>query len=87
MRLTTRLHNLILRAVREAKTYDPVTALGYIEDEITKPESQAIESFLRWCLARRLRFGWNLPRVWFSWRVHLKRKEVSREQNYKVCHR
>ena len=76
MRLTKRLQSLLLGAVKVTKSYDPIIVLGYIEDEVTQPESRAIESFLRWCIARNARFGWNLPKVWFSWRVSVRRTKV-----------
>lgn len=85
MRLTKRLQELILRAVKEAETYDPIKAIPRIDCELTKEESQAIEKFLRWCIAKDALFGWNLPKVWFSWCVDTKRTNARRDQPVGMC--
>jgi len=57
MKLSPKLQTLLLMGVKTAGSYDPTSALGTVEEEMTPQEVATAAKFLNWVVANKLTFG------------------------------
>lgn len=57
MKLSSKLETLLVLGVKGAGSYDPMNALGTVEERMTLREAATATKFLNWIVANRLSFG------------------------------
>jgi hypothetical protein len=57
VKLSSKLETLLVKGVKTAGSYDPMSALGTIEEEMTLQEAATATKFLNWIVANKLTFG------------------------------
>ena len=57
VKLSSKLEILLVMGVKTAGSYDPMMALGTVEEEMTPQEAITAAKFLSWILANNLTFG------------------------------
>jgi hypothetical protein len=57
MKLSSKLETLVLMGVKTAGSYDPINALGTVEEQMTPQEVATAAEFLSWIVANKLAFG------------------------------
>lgn len=55
--LSSKLETLLVMGVKTAGSYDPMSALGTVEEEMTPEEAATAAMFLSWIVANKLTFG------------------------------
>ena len=66
--MMTRLQALIHMATKAAGSYEPSRALSHIEEQLNLQDYDEADRFLKWVIATKTTFGWNLPEVWKRWK-------------------
>lgn len=62
-----KIHGLLLNAVKSVGSFEISEVLPYFEEQLTMPEYEACEAFLKWVVANDRTFGRNLAEVWDEW--------------------
>jgi len=57
MKLSSKLETLLVIGVKTAGSYDPMNALGTVEEQMTPQEVATATKFLTWIVANKLAFG------------------------------
>jgi len=57
MELSSKLETLLVMGVKNAGSYDPMNALGTVEEYMTAQEVATAARFLNWIVANKLTFG------------------------------
>jgi len=70
----TALQTKIYMGTKQAGTYDPETALMFVEEMMTVAEYKQAEAFLNWVIENKRTFGYNLPQVWNEFVLEAKLK-------------
>jgi hypothetical protein len=55
--LSSKLETMLVMGVKTAGLYDPMSALGKVEEEMTTNEAATAARFLNWIVANKLTFG------------------------------
>jgi hypothetical protein len=72
MKLSDRLHLLLLQAVKAAGSFDPNQSLHYVEEQMALEEAQLAKAFLQWVTDNKRQFGHGTVRdVWRDWQLTL----------------
>ena len=57
MKLSSKLETLLVMGVKAAGSYDPMNALGTVEERMTPREFAMAAEFLNWIVVNKLTFG------------------------------
>ncbi len=57
MKLSSKLATLLVMGAKTAGSYEPMRALGTVEEEMTLQEIATAARFLKWIVAKKLTFG------------------------------
>lgn len=57
MMLSSKLETLLVMGVKASGSYDPMKALGTVEEYMTLQEAATAASFLNWIVVSKLTFG------------------------------
>ena len=89
MKLSDRLHLLLLQAVKMAGSFDPNQNLHYVEEQMTGEEALLAQGFLQWVTDNKRAFGHGTIRdVWRDWQLTLVGKtkpKVSKAIDHDQC--